>query len=644
MRLLIFRLLGFVALIDWLWLAPAAGQLYPPETPGVTAGTPAVLQPTPPSPAPTSNQRRPLPRSQASPRLRATTSPAPNSDARGPYLSQLRTILGGSTKPLQVHLCFVGQKEITNVQLAQGASIAEALALWANYRPVLVSTGPGIEPDQFNVLVGTVDQCRNYLSAQEADKTTHGLLSIRRIGRTEDGYLLLVLGRAPEEIDDAVLSLGLVRVQFPDSAFAQIDQVILPSAPPFFRQEPLRPELEETFADLKADGVLFGPLTGGGVSAQLFFPGYVRIEKGAEAILRVHFSSHARTFRSSDSVAAKLNGHDLGRPRIGTSSDEGNQAEFKFPVQQFQPGMNLLTIGSPEPQSRTQNNQDLRVYADSSLELPKLPTDPKLPDLRLETRTFYPFIGQPDGSNLAVVLADHDQTTVEAAWTLLARLAQSANTFFYAAQLTWGDYDPGRNALIVGGYPHLPPYAQKLVALQAFEEAHINTPLADLEDAASGTNLKQLIAYFLHHDDQARARSQAEQTPSSATKTGGAQYEVGVMVSSPPALAGQGWKMVVTGFGKDAPLPQVRRVVQPAFWNQIRGDIVRWGDLPSTVQAHVPGETNQSDVNLMVEFPFGERLDYRFWLGLVAVLMILFVIFTRWMLNTMDQDLTLRTK
>jgi hypothetical protein len=284
------------------------------------------------------------------------------------------------------------------------------------------------------------------------------------------------------------------------------------------------------------------------------------------------------------------------------------------------------------------------VYSDSSLELPKLPTDPKLPDLRLETRTFYPFIGQPDGSNLAVVLVDHDQPTLEAAWTLLARLAQSANTFFYAAQLTWGDYDPGRNALIVGSYLHLPPYAQKLVALQAFEEAHINTPLADLEDAASGTNLKQLIAYFLHRDDQARARSQAEQTPSSATKAGGAEYEVGVMVSSPPALAGQGWKMVVTGFGKDAPLPQVRRLVQPAFWNQIRGDIVRWGDLPSTVQAHVPGETNQSAVNLMVEFPLGERLDYRLWLGLVAVLMILFVIFTRWMLSTMDQDLTLRTK
>jgi cellulose synthase operon protein B len=644
-RLAVLRLLCFVAVIEWLGLSPAAGQLYPPASPGLTAETPGIVQPPSPTPSPTSNRRRSVPSGEASPHFkRSMASPAPNSDALGPYLSQLRTILNGSTKPLLVHLCFVGQKEITNVQLAQGASIVEALALWANYRPILVSAGPGIEADQFNVLVGTVNDCRNYLSPQEAEQATHSLLSIRRLSRAEDGYLLLVLGRALEEIDDAVLSLGLVRVQFPDSAFAQIDQVILPPAPPFFRQEPLRPDFEATFEELKADGVLFAPLAGGGISCQLFFPGYVRIDKGAEATLRVHFSGHTRTFRSSSSVVAKLNGQELGQPQIGTSSSEGSQAEFKFSVEHFQPGMNLLTIGGPEAQSRVQTNQDLRVYSDSSLELPKLPSDPKLPDLRLETRTFYPFIGQPDGSNLAVVLADHDMATIEAAWTLLARLAQSANTFFYAAQFTWGDYDPRRHALIVGGYSHLPPYAQKLVALEAFEEAHVNTPLADLEEAASGTNLKQLIAYFLHPNDQAKARSQAEQTPNSPVQQGVARYELGVMVSSPPALPGLGWKLVVTGFGKDAPLPQVKRVVQPAFWNQIRGDIVRWGDLPATLQAHVPGEKNPNDVNLMVEFPFGERLDYRLWLGLVAVLVILFVMFTGWMLGKMDQDLTLRTK
>jgi Bacterial cellulose synthase subunit len=169
-----------------------------------------------------------------------------------------------------VHLCFAGQKEITSVQLAQGASIAEALALWAKYRPLLVSTGTSIQADQFNVLVGTLTECRNYLSPQEVDGITHGLISIRRISRAEDGYLLVVSGRTAEDIDDAVIGLGLVRVQFPDAAIAQIDQVLLPSAPPFFRQEPLKPDFEETFEELKKDGVSFVPLSGGGVSCQLF--------------------------------------------------------------------------------------------------------------------------------------------------------------------------------------------------------------------------------------------------------------------------------------------------------------------------------------------------------------------------------------
>jgi cellulose synthase operon protein B len=643
-RIAAIKVLGLAAMTAWLGLFSASGQLYAPESPSVGSETPPVSRPAPPNPFPTGSSHRISPKTGASPQLRPSNSPVPNPAVKGgPFLSQLGTILGGSPRPLLVHLCFAGQKEITGVQLAQGASVAEALALWAKYRPLLVSTGTSIQADQFNVMVGTLAECRNYLSPQEAEGITHGVLSIRRISRAEDGYLLVVSGRTAEDIDDAVIGLGLVRVQFPDASVAQIDQVLLPSAPPFFRQEPLKPDFEETFEELKEDGVSFVPLTGGGVSCQLFFPGYVRIDKEAQATLRVHFLARTRSFWSNGPIVAKLNGQDLGRPQIAAESNEGSQAEFKFSVQEFQPGLNLLTIGNPERGSRGQVNQDLRVYADSSLALPKLPTDPKLPDLRLETRTFYPFIGQPDGSNLAVVLADHEQSTIEAAWTLLARLAQSANTFFYAAQVTWGDYDPARHTLIIGNYLRLPPYAQRLVALQAFEEAHTNTPLADLEEAASGTNLKQLIAHLLHRDDQSRARSEAQQKSSSVNKVGASTYGVGVMVSSPPAQPGQGWQLVVTGFGKDGPLPQVKNLVQPAFWNEIRGDIIRWGDIPASLQAHVPGE-GSPDVNLMVEFPLGERLDYRVWIGAFVILLVLFVTLTGLVLGKMDQDLTARTR
>src|ERR1700751_2666572 len=107
-RSAVLRLLCFIAVIAWLGLSPAAGQLSPPASPGLTAETSGIAQSPSPTPSPTSNRRRSAPRSEASPHFkRSMTSPAPNSDAPGPYLSQLRTILNGSTKPLLVHLCFV---------------------------------------------------------------------------------------------------------------------------------------------------------------------------------------------------------------------------------------------------------------------------------------------------------------------------------------------------------------------------------------------------------------------------------------------------------------------------------------------------------------------------------------------------------
>src|ERR1700758_5147898 len=136
------KVLGLAAIAACLGLFPASGQLYAPESPSVGVETPQVLRPAPPSPFPTSSSHRLSPKTGPSPQLRPSNSPAPNPVVKGgPYLSQLGTILSGSTKPLLVHLCFAGQKEITSVQLAQGASIAEALALWAKYRPLLVSTG-----------------------------------------------------------------------------------------------------------------------------------------------------------------------------------------------------------------------------------------------------------------------------------------------------------------------------------------------------------------------------------------------------------------------------------------------------------------------------------------------------------------------
>jgi cellulose synthase operon protein B len=576
---------------------------------------------------------------KAKPSLSSSPAASPSANKNpGPYLSELVTILQG-TNPLRVNLCFIGQgNELSKIELAHGASISEALALWAGFRPFWVSHEAKIINDRFNVAIGTVESCRDLIPPTDVPHIKHAYMALRKIQGSNDGYVLVLAGITPEAVDDAVISLGLRQVRFPDAAAAFINEVILPAAPPFFRQEPLQTEVEQTFAQLKENGTNFVALPTGGISCELFFPGFYRTDVAGDATVKIHFSARSRAFRVSSPLSLMFNGNDVGSGQYTTDSATGHsEAVFNIPVKQFLPGLNVLKIAVGGAAV-----SDLQIYSDSSLLLPKLPTDPRLPDLRLETRTFFPFIGQPDGSNLAVLVTDHRSETADAAFTFLARLAQSANTFFYAAQVTYDNYDPNRNVLAVGVYRELPTVIRNRVALEAFEEAHVNTPLAELESASSGVNLKRLISNWLHQNPD-QVETQEQKQP--ATKQGPMlnPEDYGIIVSAPPLKQGQGWMMALTAFSSQALLKRTEAVVTPAFWDRVRGEIIRWSDTPESMQVHVPGEGGGQLV-YQVEFPFGERLDYRVWIGLVALFFVLMIAMGSYVLGKLDKHVSFRQK
>lgn len=561
-------------------------------------------------------------------------SPAPVLNRHEPYLSDLDAILSASAQPCELHLCFAGSPELTDVQIAQGAAATQALALRAGYRPLIVSHGPDPEPGKFNVLIGTVEQLRAYFTDQEAKRITKaylGLQPLRAPGadrKQADGYVLVVAGRTPEDIDNAVLSLGMIRVRFPDTATTLIREVVLPENASFFRQTPLEPEKVLSFAQLRDRGSTFAAEPGG-VSFDLFFPGYLRNDNTAEVKLNLHYFLRARAFRSTGALKVQLNGHDLeARETVASSSASGGtESSFVFPVRELDYGRNVLQITTVSAEAQPLG-KDLRIYSDSALALPKLETGPKLPDLRLTSRTFYPFIGQPDGSDLAVLLAGREAETIDAAWTFLCRLAQSANTFFYAAQLTSGEIQPRRHVVAIGTYDHLPAPFRGLVALRAFDETRRNVPLTKVDNLSSGINLKGLIERVLDKHWKRVITHREEDKPADLAGVSDFDRDYGILATAPPAMPDQGWNLVLTAFTQQNLLHRVQSLVRPAFWDQLNGDIVRWKDEPSSFQARVPGEVRQTVQVRRVELPLGERLDFRIWVALVMGILFLFVIIT----------------
>ena len=530
-----------------------------------------TLKPAEPihTPLPTSIR----PRAKAVPTAGPTTTAAPARKGplvplanREPNLSDLDAICGSSDKPLPVHLCFPDSAELTDVQVAQGAGVAEALALHAGYRPLLTSYSPQIVPDQLNVIVGTLDQLHNFISEQETKKISKGYVAIKRLPNSDkSGFALLVTGRSPDDVDSAILSIGFVQIQFPDLPATTIREVILPTIPTFIRESPIESDKGVAFAELQKIGVSIKPLPTGGLSLELFFPGYFRTDSDAPVTINLHYLLQERTFHSAGAMVVRINGHEISTTQSAARpAANGMERTLTFPVRMLEHGRNLLEVTTNGSPSASNSNDSLRVYGDSELAMPKLETGTKLPDLRVVRQTFYPFIGQPDGSDLAVLLTERDQETINATWTLLSRLAQSANTLFYAAQITFSKYDLRRHILVVGNYNHLPSVFRGIVDLRAFDEAHVNIPLAQL-DVSLGTNLKQLIERAL---DQRRIR---EQELSEMARTanlpqvGLADRDFGVLATAPPASSSEGWSLVVTAFTSQNVLRRVQSLVQEPF-------------------------------------------------------------------------------
>jgi hypothetical protein len=561
------------------------------------------------------------------------------SSPRDPYLSELGTILGASERPLELHLCFAGAQYLSDVQVAQGSVLAEALALRAGYRPLLVSYGPQLEPEKFNVLIGTVDQLRNLISGQDEKRISNGYISIQRVRANRSGIYLLVAGRTAEDLESTLLSLGVARKRLPDSSSSFIPELILPATPEFSRQHPLESEKTLTFAQLEDQGLTVNPLPDRGLTLALFFPGYLRTDSDAPITINFHL-------RATGPMLFHLNGREVpgNQSRVIPSAEGDSEYSMAIPVRFFQHGRNVLTINAAGSSRSGVGADELRLFTDSELITPEISRGSKLPDLQIVSQTFYPFIGQPDGSNLAILLPERDIETIDAAWTLLSRLAQSANSLLYAAQLTFDRYDSRRNILVVGTYSHLDSAFRRIVSFRAFDDANLNVPLADLNPISSGKNLKKLIEHLLGQDREpadalAGSGREARLSPSAI-----ADRDFGIIATGKIPSIGSGWNLVVTASTQENLLHRVRDLVQPVFWDQIRGDIDRWKEVPNSFQAHVPGETRETAALVAVELPFGEKLDLRIWIGVIVGTLIVYVIVTARILARFDQAARLRQR
>jgi len=543
---------------------------------------------------------------------------------------------------LPVHLCFPGTQVLNQLQLAQGAAVAQALALRCGYDPIVITHGNQVRPEAFNVMLGTMTELQAYLLPSEARQVNYSFLALRRLVGAQ-GYLLIVTGVDINAVSDGILALGFARQSLPESNTAAIREVIVPDNPPFIRREPLQAASSYTLLQLEETNnpISLGP--DGGLIVDVFLPGYVSVVPDVNVEIRVHFAQRARAFAGGNAIVLKVNDREIARSKpseVVASPLGGNEVLFSIPMQSFDPGRNLLhftNAAAADQEGFRLGPDDLQIFADTTIMMPQV-TDPVvLPDLRVTSRTFFPFIGQPDGSQITILLTDMSQNTINSAWTFMARMAQMANTFFYAADIGTEIIDPSRDVVVIGRYSGIPSGIQRLIQLSAFDYQSLSEEDLSLNETVRGVNLRIFL-----QDNWQRMKSggvdQSMEDPESPAVPGSSSAQNFLYLTCiPPDQERTRWTLILTAFGGATLEERTAMLVQEDVWSRLRGTIARLGDKPGTLQTFVPSEAKFIDQTYdFVEMPLGQRIDLRFWFIASGISLLLLIILTVKLLSKIE--------
>ncbi len=588
---------------------------------------------------------------QAPPPPTAAALPSSSQSGAAVTLEATFAQLALRQKELPVNLWFPGSPRLGETEIYQGAAIAQGIALRTGHLPILATAKSQIVPGSFNVVVGTVDQLPGLLSQAEIAAVRNGYLLLRQ---PQPGtWLLIITGRHPSGINSAILSLGMARSELPAIASASIQEVFLPESPPFLRREPLKSETTYTFTQLKESGVALRMISRGVLRMEFSLPGdFSNLRPGH---LRLDFHVSGETPESPAPQRAQAIVNDEKEPIASlpntSFTNSQHQITLELPLAAFQPGRNTIDVTFQQQgtllQSLSQRSLNtahsvftdtLQIYSTSLLTLPDFTATPVLPNLAITSRTAYPLVGQPDGSEITVYLTEKRQDLIESAWNIMARLAQSSNTLLYAATYTFELPATSHHLVAIGTRSTLPEAWRTTIPRLIFEEPPTIKPREQ-----EGTNLRKVIREWQSSMREAVAKTTPSATPTPTPPPAVSKKERAYLGCIPPVADEHGWLLLFTA--QEAPIlsERIRQLVLPEYWNQLISNHIYWDRTPESLTPYAEGpRVTLSGLiryydDTLVEMPLGETYELRHWLIAVIVVLFFSLVVTTRMLNRLYQ-------
>ena len=549
----------------------------------------------------------------------------------------------------QLHI-MTGTAAPRDVHLQWGSLVAQGAALRLEYVPLHVTHGvaspkvPDTTPhgpqtfpqlDQESLkgkdiaLVGTKAELSPYLSPEMLAQIHNGYLAVHPLDSDPSHLLLVVSGRDEAEVTRAATALAFLNFPFPDTATAQITEMQLPLLPDYTAKRSVHEEGNYPFTHFEFQTTTVKGSSVEPLRIEAVFPPDLFTHENSVVELHLHLA-YGASLRADSVLNVLLN--DRFENAIALSQTTGaayRDYKLPIPLRSFQPGRNILTFTPQMMPSVTgkcvplqQENLLLTLFADSTLSLPPASHYVRLPDLHLFAKAAFPYTVRPDGSALALHVADSDSQTIASAWMVMGKLAQRIGVPLHQAELSFQLPTSEKNLILLGavdkldprllaaapmplGQGHRVPYptlaAESPPAPSLFSWEWLSTRVSWLASANGPPAIPPASAHFLQVSEFGR-------------------NTVAMMLESP--LHAQKTALLITAADATHLSQGVRHLITPEIWDNLQGDVAVWRDDPKSLTWQRAGpDYHVGTVSLTTQ------LEYRFsqnpWMWAATVLALL---------------------
>ena len=555
-------------------------------------------------------------------------------------LSELSTLIDRKSSSDYELNILTATKKPRDVQLKWGSLIAQAAALRLDYMPLRVhhaiagyrENGPPMRGERLsrfphleqsllagrdNILVGTKAELSPYLDSDLSGDISNSYLAIFPLDEDPKHFLLVVSGRDDNEVTRAAATLAM-NFNLPDSSSAKITNLKIPTLPPYAARSVVHENRTYQFSELGIQNTVLKGMSGDNTNkAKLEFwvPPDLFSAQNSDVVLSLHLASGAG-LRPDSVLNIMLN--DRFEQAIPLNNPNGTvYRDYKvmIPIRSFRPGRNtidfdpsMMPLVSKDCEVIQERNLLATLFGDSTLSVPRAVHHVRMPDLALFSKTAFPYTVQPDGSDLAVHVADQDSDTIASAWMLTAKMAQLMGFPLPQSEFSFTVPQASKNLIVIGPYNRLD---------QRFRQA---APLL-LGDSGK---IPYLVQATSETNEPFTVQSAIAQT--TQTQVLGDRHTAALQFESP--LHPGKTVLAFTASNAQQLNRGIRTLMQPAAWNSLQGSIALWTEEEKSMQWQMAGE----------EYHVGEiglisRLEYYFsnypayWIiGMIALIAILAVL------------------